>query len=608
MNSKSPSCQRIVETSEQFVEVIASPGSGKTSTLIRRLHYLVASGVPAEQILVLSFSNATVDEVKRRIVLSAQATKTKTSARRGQPSPHDLSKITVCTAHSFANSLIKNRPPLTDKKAAILLRKAIRLLQRSCKKSTEVPRVSAATKRRRLDQLETLLTDENISQVLNLVSVAQAANKPVSEVSATARFAVLSDFTEVLCAVCKKYAALKKKLGEIDYGDMIDLGIQALAAGAPFQYTHILADEYQDCSAAQVQLLAQMAQLDNRRIMVFGDPHQGIYRFAGAGYTPLSDVLDGVREYRMPVSHRLTEETAAFASAIAGHLPKQAIQTERSGKLPVLACDESQTSQTRRVARDIEQLLDNGVPAEEIVVLTRTKAQLAPIEMRLLVQSIPTARTGVNRDHKHAVRVLKLVHTVEQCEKHGKTPKLETLQKALPSITDVDAKRWKEELSAFKKVSQSPSLEGRYMQCAKIYLRLRGGVRKDADLRADVNRWETLCRSHSSARAMRDEMRQMNPSAVVTSTIHSAKGGEWKHVFVVGVTDGLLPFYKAHGDKYAMAEERNLIYVAVTRARERVWLYHAPSNHPGSRQRFEKVSRFLRKSRVREELLLIRQH
>ena len=103
---------------------------------------------------------------------------------------------------------------------------------------------------------------------------------------------------------------------------------------------------------------------------------------------------------------------------------------------------------------------------------------------------------------------------------------------------------------------------------------------------------------------MRDAVRQMNPHAVVTGTIHSAKGGQWDHVFIVGVTDGLLPFYKARNDEHAMAEERNLLYVAVTRAREKAWLYHAPSNHSGSRQRFEDVSCFLAEPRVRESLSL----
>ncbi len=605
MATKTSSSQQISKSNAQFAEVVASPGSGKTHTLILRLRHLLATGVPADQILVLSFSNATVDELQHRIALSAH-TSAERPSRSGDVSltPNDLSTITVRTAHSFAKSLIKKQPLLKDKEAAMLLRQAIRSLQRSCKKSAQTPHVPAATRRWRFDQLASLSAAHQTARVLSLLSFAQAANSSVSEITATAQFAALRPCNEVLRAISKKYAAIKKKKGVIDYGDMLDQGIQAIADGAPFPYTHILVDEYQDSSAAQVELLAQMGELPNRNIMVFGDPYQGIYRFAGAGYTPLSAVLDGVRQYSMPLSHRLTEQTAALASAIAGHRPNRGIQTNRCGELPALAHDDSQTAQTHRVVRDIERLLDNDVPANNIVVLSRIKALLDPVEKRLLALGVLATRMGKSRDRKHVLRVLRLVHTVEQCEKSGKTLQLERLKKALPRVTDVDTKRWKAGLAALKKVSRSPSLEGRYKLCAKIYLRLLGGVRKCPDLRADVNRWETLCRDHSSARAMRDAVRQIPPHAVVTGTIHSAKGGQWDHVFIVGVTDGFLPFYKAQDDEHAMAEERNLLYVAVTRAREKAWLYHAPSNHSVSRQRFEDVSCFLAEPRVRESLSL----
>ncbi len=602
MVTKPSSSQQISKTKAKFAEVIASPGSGKTYTLILRLMYLLIRGVPAENILVLSFSNAAVKELLRRIAVFVQSTNKNASARRVTTSPEDLLRITVCTAHSFASSLIKQRNLLNEKKARSLLRKAIRLLQRSYKKRTHPRGVSAAIRGQQFDQLEDLLANQNIMLTLNLLAVAQAANKPISEVTEMAQFASLHPYSEVLRAVGKKYAAIKKKQGVIDFGDMIDLGSQAITKGAPFPYTHILVDEYQDSSPAQVQFIAKMAQLDNRNLMVFGDPYQGIYRFTGAGYTPLCSVLHDVRQYRMPQSHRLTEQTADLASAIAGHAPKQAIQTNRWGELPALALDDSQTAQTRRVVRDIERLLDDGVPARNIVVLARIKSLLDPIEKRLLAHEVLSLRMGQRRERKHVLRVLRLVHTVEQCEKRGKTLQLETLHKALPRVTDVDAKRWKTELAALKKVALSPSLEGRYKQCAKIYLHLLGGVRKCPDLRADVNRWETLCRVYSSAIDMRDAIRQMSRHAVVTGTIHAAKGGEWDHVFIVGVTDGLLPFYKARNDEYAMAEERNLLYVAVTRAREKAWLYHAPSNHSASRHRFKEVSYFVAQPRVRRKL------
>ena len=167
------------------------------------------------------------------------------------------------------------------------------------------------------------------------------------------------------------------------------------------------------------------------------------------------------------------------------------------------------------------------------------------------------------------------------------------LRLALSKIAGVANEVWKRQTSAMKQVSRVPSLEGRYRLCAKIYLRLMGGIRNDPELLADVNRWETMCVDYTNAQAMRTAIRDMNANAVTTGTIHSAKGGEWDHVLVVGATDGLLPLYLSRDDKNVIGEERNLLYVAITRARNSVKLYHAPTNHARSRQRFENVSRFL---------------
>ena len=329
--------------------------------------------------------------------------------------------------------------------------------------------------------------------------------------------------------------------------------------------------------------------------------------FGGSSYTPLSTVLDGVQELSLPRSWRLTAQNAALASAIRQLPPDQAIRTGRNGKMPALVLDETETEQINHAARDIKKLIDGGTPPQQIALLARTKALLTPIEQTLLANGMQTKRKGTMRDRKHMLRVLHLVHLAERTEKCKKAITEEKLRTAFPRLTDIDDNRWELASVELKKVSRSPSLEGRYRLCAKIYLRLLGGIREDADLRGDVNRWEMLCRDYSDARTMRDAIRAMDDAAVVTGTIHSVKGGEWNHVFVVGVTDGYLPLYYAHEDESALREERNLLYVAVTRARETVRLYHSPANHARSRQRFDKPSRFLDR-KVRKTLHVERVH
>jgi len=580
---------RIIKTKANRVEVKASPGSGKTHILIQRLQHLISTGVQAEQILVLSFSKIAVAEIRRRMLPV-------TTSR-------DLSKVTVSTAHSFACWLIKRKVVLNDKAAELLLSRAIKSVLKDCKKRVLWPDDPPDIRRRRLKLLDELSEPFQIMQVLRLLAFSRASRKNVAE-SLSGQFETLRIYSRVLPVIRKRYSALKKAKGAIDYGDMLVQAVTAIEGGASVPYTHILVDEYQDCSAAQTHLLAQLGRLQGRSIMVFGDQHQGIFGFAGGGYMSLSNVLDGVREFTLPTSWRLTAQTAALASAVAQHSLKQAINTRRKGELPVLVTDSTLDNQTKHIVQDIQTLIDGGTPPEQIVVLARIKALLNPIEQLLLARNVKTKRMGTIRNRKHVLRVLKLVRMVERCEQAKEKVMLKMLIKALPLIKDVDDEVCKKELLKLKKVSRVPSLEGRYRLCAGVYLRFMGGVRKNADLRADVSRWEPLCCGHNDARAMRAAVRAMSAKGVVTGTIHSAKGGEWDHVLVVGVTDGLLPLYLNRDDDISLIEERNLLYVAITRARDTVRLYHTPANHARSRRRFKNVSRFLEESAVRKTLML----
>ncbi len=596
MTSNNSPSERIIKTKAKRAEVQASPGSGKTHILIQRLQHLVSTGVSAEQILVLSFSNSTVKEIRHRmgaILVTDNPTRSAGTA---------LSKVTVKTAHSFSRSLIKKQEVLTKKQADAILGKAIKLARQDCRKGLLWPDISLELKQRRLQQLEALSDRQQIRLVLNFLAVAHASRKKVSDTASISQFVLLKPYVKVLRAVRIRFKALKKAKGVIDYGDMLSQAVIAIEGGASVPYTHILVDEYQDCSPAQTQLLAQLGKLDGRSIMVFGDRNQGIFGFAGGGYMPLSNVLDGVQELTLPTSWRLTAQTAALASAVAQLDTEQAIQTRREGELPVLISDSTLDKQTKHIVQDIQTLIDGGTPPEQIAVLARTKALLAPVEQLLLARNVKTKRMGTLRNRKHALRVLKLVRMVERCEQAKEKVMPEMLIKALPLIKGVDDTVWKKESLKLKKVYRVPSLEGRYRQCAGVYLRLMGGVRKNSDLRTDVNRWESLCRGHNDSRAMCAAVRATPYQGVVTGTIHSAKGGEWDHVLVVGVTDGLLPLYLNLGNDLLLVEERNLLYVAITRARETVRLYHAPANHARSRKRFEDLSRFLEESAVRKTL------
>ncbi len=574
-------------------EVKAVPGSGKTYTLIQRLMYWAGIGVPSGRILVLSHSQETVAELQRRIKsVSVNGAGTSRAVGNARSLDAYLSHVTVQTTHGFANGLIPRQDVLSDKAAIALLRKAIRAVQRDCRDGVLWPDVSPAIKQLRMRHLSILVEAEKLDCVLKFFNMVRASRTTVRQTVLTGQFADLAAYVKVFHAVRRRYAVVKKESGTIDFGDMLLKATNAITNGAAVPFTHVLVDEYQDCSPAQVHLLSEIAKLERRTIMVFGDSDQAIYGFGGGRYTPLSSVLDGVTDLGFRRSRRLTKENAAFASAIAQHSPEQVIQTGRHGEMPVLICADTEAEQINRIAQDIKRRITGGAEPEQIVLLARTKALLNPVEQTLLAIGVQTKRKGTVRDRKHLMHVLHLVDLVARCESRRQVATPQMLVKEFASLAGVGNTLLTRASAELKKVPRAPSFDGRYRLCAKAYLRLLGGMRENAEVMAEVNRWEMPSRRYSDARAMRDAVRAMDKAAVVTGTIHSAKGGEWKHVFVVGVTDGYLPSYMASDDEQSLSEERNLLYVAVTRARDTVRLYHSPAKHALSRRRFEKPSRF----------------
>ena len=593
--------RRIAEdVAQTHSETIAAPGAGKTYSLVQKLmSWITEDGVSPEQILVLSFSNATVDELKERIARAAKSEDSSTTQ-----SPSDLDKVCVKTAHGFANGLLKRQIIVNDQRAHRLLHQAITSVQRRCQRRRLWPDMSAEQRQRREQQLCDLAEARNIPFVIRFFDVLRATRRRIIELADSGQFSGFRPYIQVLKVVRKRYQELKQQEGTRDYGDMLRLATLAIVSGfAKIPYSHILVDEYQDCSAAQGHMLAALANRDHRCLTVFGDPNQAIYSFGGSSYTPLSTLVDNVKVFRLPFSRRLTVENAAFASALAGFDDAQQIQSRRHGISPKLICAGSQTEQVAHVCTDIHNLIQSGVNPERISVLARTNALLQPVEQALLDQSFDVNFLGKIRDRKHVFQVLRLVHMVYRGKKNGETITAQVLQNRFPRIKEPDPSKWKRAASDLKRAALIPSLEGRYQSCAKTYLRLLGGVRKNKDIASDINRWEPICRSYVSVAAMKQRIKEITNASIALSTIHGAKGKEWDYVFVVGVTDGYMPLYHALDDEFALNEERNLLYVAVTRAREAVRLYHSPTNHARSRQRFDQVSRFLNTVDVRKHLV-----
>ena len=401
------------------------------------------------------------------------------------------------------------------------------------------------------------------------------------------------------------------------YDKMLRKGMKALKKRGQdaVDADHLIIDEYQDSSALQIKFIVELAR-HVQSTVALGDSMQVLYGFAGVTYTPLKAVIKGVKTLPLSTSFRLTRETADLAEALSKPMGGPAIKTKTTGKRPRYLTSSDSTTMAKRVAASIRKLIDRGVPPSHIAVLGPNRSPVRPVAQALGSVEVPSTRLGAGAALDE--RLLELIRVVDAVEQHVPDPSLsagsgagvrerrvryrDELGLVLADVIGSNdlsdrrgAKPWDTFVSETAKVAaaQSRHLETRYMGCVQAYLRLRGGVRADKDLRAHLNNWQPMCRAFGTVSELQSRVLQdVAGDAVTVTTIHQAKGMEWDHVFVVGVTDGVLPDNR-NKSKEQLDEERRLLYVAVTRARQRVWLHHAPMWSRHARQMFTKESPFM---------------
>jgi DNA helicase-2/ATP-dependent DNA helicase PcrA len=613
----SAEARKIVESRAAFIEVPARPGSGKTTVCVAVIESIVRHGHDARDQLVLSFSNQSVNEFRSRIKqtsLTSTATSPAASARA----------VRIETCHAFALELAQREHArsadpgtgqlryLEDMEKRKLIRRSINSARKAwtahCKNAGADPDADAAVTPEHWSSTDMLFaqlaTSNGLRQLEQLFGLASALTLSIAETVKRRRLQFLkwTDMAAALRQIQRRYQQRKTDGGVLDYDDMLRLAIRALSRSdfqLPRRFTHLIVDEYQDCTPQQTQFIAALARRIGRALVV-GDRFQALYEFLGGTYTPLSRVLPNVVTMPLSTSFRLTRENAMLARSIIETerhplVPIKTLKLKRGPK-PVLVITDSVLSQARAVVRDVRALLAQGVPASQIAVLARLRQTLRVVEQLLRSAGTETDQVGMVRDHRLALTVLKMVRLVER-HRNQQQPSPVTvgqLKKLLPAVDCEDAK-WKRATSRLMAI-KSNSLGGRFKLCRAIYLWLCGGAREHKVQNKDLNRWIAICaKFKSGAREMAAEVRRLGTTApVTTTTIHSAKGGQWDHVFVIGASEGLLPLKLSHVHT-PIAPERRAMFVAVTRAGHQLRLYHAPPP-PSAQSETGDFSRFLRRA------------
>lgn len=567
--------------------VIAGAGTGKTRTIVYRLAWLTEHGVDPRNILLLTFTRKAAREMLDRAADLLGA---------------DLRGLYGGTFHAFAYRMLRQFRPawLQGRQFSVLDSTDQQEIVRRCKDDAGVSKGVRGFPK--------------VQAIVGMISRARNKEVPLKDILATDS-PQLMHFARELETVAQRYAEYKRSNGLLDYDDLLfeleDLlrTDQALRYTLQDMYRHILVDEYQDTNLVQARILQLLAGRleDDRSVMAVGDEAQSIYAFRGATVRNILDfpkIFPGTRIVALEENYRSVQPVLEVANAVMSHAKEgyeKTLSAFREGGDPVRIVEcHSDGDQARCVASRIKTLL-KSVPPTEIAVLFRSGYQSYQLEAELAARSISCRKYGGLRfqEAAHVKDLMAYLHLVVNPDDLPAFTRIACMQPRIGAKTaekilhargtKAEARHRKsypdlfrelDELAAMREAALSP--EASVEQVMVLYQpHLEELYPEDYHRRSlGLNEIKTLAARSEDLELFLAELlldsvdrEEKNEKDVVLSTIHSAKGLEWKYVFVIDLVDGKLPsrFALARGD--AMEEERRLMYVACTRARDNLELY-----------------------------------
>jgi DNA helicase-2/ATP-dependent DNA helicase PcrA len=551
-----PEQREVAEATRGPVCVLAGAGTGKTRAITHRIAYSVLTGVISPQrVLAVTFTTRAAGELRGRLrQLGAPGVQAKT-----------FHAAAYKQLHYFWPKVIGGEPPrLVESKLGLVAEAA-----RACRLSfgrTELRDAAAEVEWAKVTQ--TRPADY-------AAAAAKAGRTPPAEALDMAR-------------VYDAYEQLRRDRNLLDFEGMLELTAailtehQHVANEFRDQYRYFVVDEYQDVNPLQ-KLLLDTWLGEREDLCVVGDPNQTIYSFTGAspsyllGFTvehPQAKVVKLVRDYRStPQVVHLANGVLAQARGEARGQRLELIAQRREGPAPVFHEYDDEVAEAEAVAKRIRELLDEGVPAREIAVLFRINAQSEPYEQAFADAGIPYVIKGAERFFERAEVRQAVVLLRGAARSVGDEPLVRAVRDVLASagLTErppdgrgAARERW-ESLAALAQLAEDVAADRPSAGLPEFVAEL--------EERAGAQHAPTL-------------------EGVTLATLHTAKGLEWDAVFLAGLVEGTLPIIYAEKSPDQIEEERRLLYVGVTRAREFLTLSWALARSPGGRKG-RRRSRFL---------------
>jgi len=607
--------------------VIAGAGSGKTRTLTYRVAWLVEHGIEPSRILLLTFTNKAAKEMLRRVEGLL---------------PMDISQIWGGTFHHIGNRMLRRHAKLLGfgPDFTILDREDSASLLNDC-----IAEAKIDTKAERFPKGDVLA---------EIYSLAVNTERSVERVLAE-QYDYFSHLAGTIKTLRDVYRERKLKANAMDYDDLLvnclRLFQEHKEVGERYreQFLHVLVDEYQDTNKIQADLIDAIAT-QHRNLMVVGDDAQSIYSWRGANYRNILSFPErypGATVHKIEVNYRSVPAILNLANdaikANVNQFAKNLQAVRKGGAKPWLVPCADANQQSLFVAQRILELRQEGIELNEIAVLYRAHFHAMELQMELTRRNIPYVITSGLRffEQAHVKDIacfLKLALNPHDEMSFKRIAKLMTgvgaatadklWDKIHPMISGLTGELPTSHPSVPKKASED------WKQIAKVLnsLRDKTGGDKHADemIETVLDDFYSgyLKVKYDNARVREEDIKQLasfslqfptieeflSQLALLTnleaedatlisadeqefirlSTVHQAKGQEWKVVFVIGLCDGMFPLGRTLDNIEGVEEERRLFYVAVTRARDELYMtYPLFRQMGGDTGGFQRASRFV---------------
>lgn len=599
--------------------VLAGPGAGKTKTLVTRTQYMILNGIDPSKILLTTFTNKAANEIKERII--------NVVGESGK-------QITVGTYHSICNKILR--------------------------KYAEY--IGYAKNFTILDETESDKIIKKVAEMYNadkdLVKLFISSNKTKYLTPQQAYNSAESDSDKTLANCYQKYQDELERQMAMDFSDLLFKTAKLMETNADIKkelnnrWQYISCDEFQDTDPLNMKFISLLGEHEN--LYLIGDSEQEIYKFKGAEieiFQGLQTVYPNIKLYNLDINYRSSDTIIKLGRGLINHnkivmSPEMKCGRNIQGMKAVFTTVKTQNDEAKKVVSYIKTMHKKGIPLKEIAVLYRANYLSRNIEKILMENKIKYkifggipffnreevqdllsyARLTINpRDYQAFKRSIaipkrgigeKTLDKIDDFCRDNDLPirnaltnkNLPVKGKAKTSIEEYNKlltqlDKNKADMSPDKFIQSILALSGYYEYLRSKYKgdQLEDKMQNITELISVAKEYDNIEDLIIQASLYKEELEDEEDDYVNLLTMHKSKGLEFKVVILIDMNEGTLPFFKATSVQ-DIEEERRLAYVAVTRAKDFLFMIYPQTQIVAGQPKYSKVSRFIKE--MNQDLLI----